>query len=267
MLNINNLNSRLLRVDKRIRFVISTGLMSLLILISTFFFFDKAIFFIPILMLTCYLVTYFSLLEGIEKIEWSMLFFMPLVITLSFYVYYFLFPVRWLTRIPFVILYSIAIYAALLCSNIFNVGVEKSLQLYRAAFSVNVLFQVMTAYLLFNIIFSFKFIFIVNIFLVFLTVYLLSLQLIWTLKLELSFNRQLFIFSLLIALVISELSGVVAFIPLESNIAALFLTSTYYSISGVILNYLNQKLFKETLREYLIVLFFVFLICLFSLSW
>jgi hypothetical protein len=53
-------------------------------------------------------LTYFSILEGIEKIELLMLFFMPIVISIAFYISYFLFPARWLTRIPFVAIYAVS---------------------------------------------------------------------------------------------------------------------------------------------------------------
>ena len=134
------LRKKILQIDKRLRFVIGSLFLTGIMLVATFFFFDKAFIFLPLLALASYLVVYFALVEDIEKIEWIMLFFMPIVISIAFYIFYFLFPIRWLTRIPFLTVYAIFIYASLLCSNIFNVGVEKSLQLYRAAYSVNILF-------------------------------------------------------------------------------------------------------------------------------
>ena len=73
-----------------------------------------------------------------------------------FLLFYFLFPTRWITRIPFIIFYSISVYAMFLVSNIFNVGVEKSLQLYRAAFSVNYFYQSLMVFLFANLILSLK---------------------------------------------------------------------------------------------------------------
>src|SRR3990170_2589378 len=111
-------------------------------------------------------------------------------LTLSFYLFYFLFPVRWLTRLPFIVLYGISIYAVLLCSNIFNVGVEKSIQLYRAAFSINFFYQAVVFFLFNNALFSFKLHFIFNSLLVFLTAFLLGFQFIWTVKLDLRVEKK-----------------------------------------------------------------------------
>ena len=140
---LNLLTNKVKKFDKRIRVVVGTLFMSGIMLIATFYFFDKAWIFIPIFLLVTYVVTWLTISEGIRKVEWIMLFVIPLFFTISLYFFYFLFPVRWLTRFPFIILYGVSLYAILLIVNIFNVGVKTNLQLYRAAFSVNYFFQVL----------------------------------------------------------------------------------------------------------------------------
>lgn len=258
---------RALRIEKRFRFVISALALSLLMLISTFFLFDKALFFILLFIIAGYFFTYFSLLEGIEGIEWLTLFLMPIIITISFYLFYFLFPVRWLTRLPFFILYGISIYGILLCSNIFNVGVEKSLQLYRAAFSVNLFYQMVASFLFTNALFSFRLNFLMNVVLIFLVVSLLAFQLIWSEKLDLIIDKTSVSYALLIGLVLAEISLAGSFVPVKSTILALFLASSYYSLAGLIYSYLDQRLFKETIRSYISVWTIIFVIVLLSLQW
>ena len=106
MLNLKSLRQffekKAIKIDKRIRLVISVSILGLLMLFSTFFNFDKASFFLPVFIIATYLLSYFSLLEGIKKISWFGLFLMPELITLFFYLFYFLFPGRWLTRLPFI---------------------------------------------------------------------------------------------------------------------------------------------------------------------
>lgn len=261
------IRKKVIKVEKRLRLVFASIFLTFLMTLATFFYFDKALIFIPFLILSSYFFTYISLIEKIEKIGWINLFIMPSFLTISFYLFYFLFPSRWLTRLPFVIFYGVSIYAVLLCSNIFNVGVEKSLQLYRAAFSINFFYQTLISFLLFNVIFSLKEYFYLNMILTGIISFILSFQLFWTVRLDKNIEKDLVIFSLFVALVISEFAVLVSFIPLRSTISSLFLTGSFYSLSGIIYNYIDKKLFKETIREYIFVWVFILIITFFSISW
>lgn len=246
---------------------ISVIALSFLMLFTTFFYFDKALIFIPLLFISTFVFTYFALLEEIEKIDWFGLFFMPVSITIFLYIFFYLFPGRWLTRIPFIVVYSISIYAALLCANIFNVGVEKNLQLYRAAFSINFFYQTFLAFIIFNILFSLKEFFLINMAVVGGASFFLSLHLFWTIKLDRHLTKEVVYYALFVVIFLAELTLFVSFIPLRSTIGALFLSASYYSLGGVIYNHIDQKLFKETVREYVFVWIFVLIIMILSLSW
>ncbi len=241
--------------------------MSLGLMGASFFFFDAFWIFIPILFIASYIFTFFSVLEDIEKVEWAMLFLMPVLFTITCYLFYFLFPVRWLTRVPFLISYGVSMYAIFLTSNIFNVGVGKSLQLYRAAFSVNYFYQTLILFLLLIVIFSFKQMFIINGLLIFITTLPLSMQLLWSVKPKTTLDRHIFTYSLLISAILMQLGIALSFVPVKSTILGLFLTACYYSLTGLFHNYLDQKLFSQTIREYLFVIGFVSLIFLLSIQW
>lgn len=256
-----------IKIDKRIRLVISVLILGLLMLFSTFFNFDKAFFFLPIFIVTSYLLSYFSLLEGIKKIGWFGLFLMPELVTLFFYLFYFLFPARWLTRLPFILIYEVSIYAVLLCANIFNVGVEKNLQLYRAAFSINFFYQAVVAFLFYNVLFSFKYNFLVNMIGAGISAFLLSLQLFWSIRLNRYLDKDVLKYSLFTGLLMTELGMMISFTPSRTAVYALFLTATYYSVTGIIHHHIDEKLFEETIREYVSVWIFVLIITLLSLSW
>lgn len=180
----------LVSIEKRIRLAISVLLAVIVFFISTFFFFDQVFIFVPILCIAAYIATYISVLEGIEKIEWVMLFIMPIVMTISFYFFYFLIPIRWITRVPMLLFFGVSIYAQLLISNIFNVGAEKSLQLYRAAFSVNYLYQSVILFLSITVLTSFKLSFYWNGVIVFCLIAILALQLLWSIKLDHHLEKQ-----------------------------------------------------------------------------
>jgi hypothetical protein len=263
-----HLEPTFLNINKRFRFVFSVLALGAILLISSLFYFESAWVFLPVLLLAAYCVTYFSILEGIEKKEWLMLFIMPVLLTFSFYAFYFLFiPVRWITRIPFLIIYGFSFYAILLTSNIFNVGVDRSLQLYRAAFAINYFFQTVVLFLLLSVVFLFKQVFLVNALLVFIIVFPLSLQLLWSVKPKVTIDRKTIIYSLFISLCLAEVTIILSFLPLQATIISLFLTAVFYSISGLIYHYIDEKLYGPVFREYMIVLVVVGIIVALSIQW
>lgn len=255
------------KIDKRIRLVISTIIMTFLMLLSTFFLFDYAYIFIPLLIVSSYTLTFFCILEDIEQIGWFGFFFMPVATTVSLYLVYFLFPGRWLTRLPFIISYGISIYAAFLTSNIFNIGVEKSLQLYRAAFSVNYFFQALIAFLSINFLFALQQNPIVNMLGVGVLTFLLSFHLLWSIRLKKYIEVEVVKYAVMIALILSQIALITSLIPLKQTISSLFLATCYYSLVGLSYHHLDLRLFKETIREYIFVLIFVTVITLLSISW
>lgn len=261
------LRQQALRIPKRYRFVLSVGLVAFVLLTSTFFFFTESFFFLPLLIVLTYFMTYFSIIEGVEKVEWFSLFIIPVVLTIAFYTFFFLFPARWITRLPFIIVYGVSYYAVLLCMNIFNVGVEKSLQLYRAAFSVNFFYQTLIVFLVYSGIFSFRLNFIENALVTGGVAFLLSLQLFWTVKLNPILDRGLILMAFVVAVLMAEVATVFSFIPLKPTIFALILGAIYYSIGGLLSKHLDDSLFKETVREYIVVLGFTTLIALLTISW
>jgi hypothetical protein len=255
-------------VPKRARFVLSTLIMSALMLITTIYFnFYNDWYIIPILFVTAYFLTFFSVLEGVEKGEWITLFIMPVLFTIAAYVFYFLFPVRWLTRLPFVIIYGFSFYAILLTSNIFNVGVEKNIQLFRAAFSVNFLYQSVLMFLAIQILLSFRQGFLLNGLAAFLVTFPLSLQVLWSVRPTVHIPRMLFSYSLFMSIIIMQIVMLVSFIPIQAPIFSLFVTACYYSLSGLTYHYIDQRLFRQTVNEYVFVFIFVLIVCLLTIRW
>jgi len=255
------------KIEKRIRFVISSAILSFVLLLSTFFFFDKAFIFVPVFIVLAYALTYFSILEGIEKFEWVTLFLMPVLLTVIMYFFYFLFPVRWLTRVPFIIFYAVSMYAMLLVSNIFNVGEEKSLQLYRAGFSVNYFYQTLFMFLAANLILALRLNFLLNGIIFFLLGTMFAAHLFWSIKLELYVERAVALFAIFVGIIIGEVAIVASLAPLEISVVSLTLSAAYYGVAGLTYLHIDQRLFKETIREYLTVIVFVLIIVILSISW
>src|SRR3990167_4325930 len=253
------------RVEKRQRFIISTFFLTLLFLSSTFFSFEQIYLFIPLIIVVVFALTFFSILEGISGHEWYTLFVHPIYFSIVFYLFYFFVPQRWLTRLPFVVIYTIAIYAILLSQNIFNVGASKSLQLFRAAFSVNYLFRTLGSFLTYSLIISLRMNFLFNFIAIFLASLPLSIQLLWSVAPSDLVERHLWRYAMFSSLILAETGVILSLMPLNQSIFALVLTAIFYSLNGLIQVYLQQALFKERVREYLIVLGFTAIIFALSL--
>lgn len=265
----NNFFSRfILFIPKRIRIVISTVFMVGVLIISTFFGFAETFhIFVPLIILFSFLSTYFAIFEGVDGVEWYMLFIAPIFLALALYFSYTLFPVRWLTRLPFIILFSLGYYGLLLTMNIFNVGVTKSLQLYRAAFSINYIAQTFIMFLFSLVVVSFRLPLIYSGFALSAVTFVLSLQLFWSVSLDKKISARLIKYSLVLSISVLQLSWLVTFLPLDLNVSALILTGLYYSLAGLLYHQLSDRLFKNIVREYLFVLIFIFLIAILTLRY
>ena len=255
-------------IPKRVRIVAMTGVMSAAMLTSTFFPFSQTWqLFVLILLLVAYLTTYIAVFEGIDGVEWITLFIMPILFSIALYLFYSMLPVRWLTRLPFLVLFSLGYYGVLLTTNIFNIGVDRSLQLYRAAFSINFLFQSLVIFIFTMVILSFRLSFIINSFLLGFICFILSFQLFWSVELPETVGRRFITFCLVLSVPLTEFVLLLSFIPMNINIAALAFTAGYYALSGIIYNHIAERLFPNVIREYVSVLVFVIVIVLLTISW
>jgi hypothetical protein len=259
--------SLLTRIEKRQRFIIATTLLTLLYTGATFFSFEWAIVFVPIIAVAVYCLTYFGILEGITRHERVMLFIHPIYFSIVFYLFYFFVPQRWLTRIPFITIYVISIYALFLSQNIFNVGVSKSLQLFRAAFSVNYLFITISSFLAYSLIVSLRLHGFFNLILIFLASFPLVLHMLWSVEPTERVEGGILSYAFLISLLLSELGLILSFVPVNQSIFALAITSVLYGWSGLVSTHMYGSLYREKLREYLFVFGFALVVLILTIKW
>ena len=266
VLSLKGFKKTLPNIPARLRIIIATAVMFTGMAISTFFPFGGAwLWFLIILSVCAYMTTYIAVYEGIDGVEWYVLFIMPILLTLGLYLFYFLLPVRWLTRLPFLVIFAAGYYALLLTSNIFNVGVEKSIQLYRAAFSINVLLQTIVIFLWSIVIFSFRFNFLVTALIMSSIAVLVSIQLLWTVHLNQHMESKLVRYAVIQGILLFELCILLTFIPFKLNIVALIFTAGYYSSMSILYHYSGERLFQNVVRENSLVFIFVFIVALFTL--
>ena len=209
----------------------------------------------------------FALRDDLEGIEWLTLLTLPTLFTAAVALFYFLLPVRWLTRVPFVVLYGVGMYALLLTENIYNVAADRTIALLRAAHSVGFLLTLITYFLLVQTVMAFRFPFYVNAPLVGVISFFLVLQSLWAVVLEERLDREVFDLTIAISLVLTELSLLFSFWPTQSTLIVLTLTTTLYSTVGMAQQYLVEKLYKKTVIEFFSLTFIVFVIIMLATHW
>ncbi|MBI4136537.1 hypothetical protein HY469_00585, partial [Candidatus Roizmanbacteria bacterium] len=135
-----------IRLSKRQEFVIITGILTLGLVAVQLLPVELRYWFLFGLTAVSYILSAIGLREDLKSVEYVMLLTLPTLFTAAVGLFYFLLPVRWLTRLPIALLYAIGIYAILLVENIYNVAVNRSIQLLRVAHAVGFLATLTTIF-------------------------------------------------------------------------------------------------------------------------
>lgn len=206
-------------------------------------------------------------LKDLSGIEWLTVLILPVFYTAASGLFYFLLPERWLSRFLIASLYGFGVYALLLTENIYSVAAIRTIQLLRAAQTVGFLLTLITAFFLFDTIFSLRLQFWLNFILVFLATFPLVLQSLWSVKLEERISRKVFFHTLFISLVSAETALFLSFWPVTIATGSLFLTTALYVLLGISQENFKERLFKKTLKEYTWVGIVVFLVTFLITRW
>jgi hypothetical protein len=214
-----------------------------------------------------YIVSAIVLRENLRGWEFLTLLSLPAFYTAAVFLFYFLLPTRWLTRLPIAFLYAIGMYAILLTENIFNVAAQRTIQLLRAAHTVGLLLTLLTVFFLIDTVISLKLPFYQNTLLSILIIFPLSLSALWSMELSPAISVRSWLGSLVITAVIAQLVLTISFWPVRSTLASLFVTGVFYTLVGMTQQYLIGRLFVKTTREFLGVFAVVLLLILFTTRW
>lgn len=212
-------------------------------------------------------LTIWSLKEALEGIEWLIIPILPVFFTLSVSLFHFLLPPSFVTLVIVILSFAFGIYVLFLTENIFSVAAIHNIALFRAASSVAFLLTLVTAFFLFDVIFSFRLALWLNAGLVFLTSLGLFLQSLWSVKLEKVLDQKTCFYSIVLALVLGQFAFALSFWPVSVVLASLFLTAVAYVLLGLSQAHLTGRLFRKTVREYLLVGIGVFFTLILTTRW
>lgn len=222
---------------------------------------------IGFLTISTVLLAIFALWGELSGVKYFLLLLLPVYFVAGASLFYFLLPVRWLTRLPFAIVFGISVYLLMLTSNIYNVAAIRTIALLRAAHAVGLLFSLVATFFLVNVLFSLHLSFYVVVAGVIGIVFPLYLVGLWSYELEEYISRRVLIYSLIFSLVTAQIGLVLAFWPVVPINAALSISTVMYVLMGLAQFDFQGRLKPRVVWEHLTVASVVFLVVLISTRW
>ncbi len=214
------------------------------------------------------LFLYLVLREDLSKKTYLFpIFVLPFFYTLSFSLFYSLVPSRFLTRVLLSGVYAFGAYSLFLTQNIFAISVLRTINLLRSARIVSFVITIFVLFFLCNIVFSLRLPLYITPIAIGALSFLMCIQFLWSYSETKESSREVFLFSSSIALMMGELSFVLSIWPVSAAIYAIFLTGIFYTYSGLSHAWLERRLFKGILWEYIWVGFLSILFLLLFSKW
>jgi hypothetical protein len=185
-----------------------------------------------------------------KKSYYFPIFILPFFYTVSFTLFYALVPSRLLTRLILTLVYAFGAYSLFLTQNIFTISSIRTINLLRSARIVSFVITIFVLFFLYSIVFSLRLPMYITPFLVGLLSLLMSMQFLWSYSESKEGSGNVFIFSSYIAFMMVELAFVLSLWPVTAAIYAIFLTGMFYTYSGLSHAWIEKRLFKGILWEY-----------------
>lgn len=253
-------------IRKRQKIIIASATLSLGLLSTQLVPFFLTYRFIAGLAVLAFILSVFALWEGLNKLKVVVLMILPTLFTLAVASYYFLLPIRWLSRLSVATLFGLIFYTLLLSQNVFNIASIRTIPLYRVASTTVFVLTLITSYLLFNVLFSLDMPFIWNGVGAFIISFPLILQIIWSIDME-GLSGIVLVYSAVLALVLGEVALVLSFWPITNPMASLVLSTVMFITMGISTQTLRERLSRGMVWEYLGWGVLIFLVATLTTSW
>lgn len=272
-------------MSKRAKYIVAALVLSLMLWGTRLIVPEQRMEAIVAIVVASYLISAWVLFEDLKGVEWVTILILPVMYTLGAGLFSLFLPVSvprifgqrleadvarliaGIVRGGFWLLFGVGAYGLYLTENIFSVAAIRTIQLLRAARAVGFLLTLVVAMFLFQALFSFKLQFWVLGLLAGLLSFPLFLQGNWSMQLKKGLNRRVVLYSLVGAVVVAQMAGVLAFWPVKSLVAALMLVTAVYVVLGLSQQKLIGRLFKKQINEYVAVAVVVLVASFYITSW
>ncbi len=242
---------------RREKFVIVSSILSLALLGLQYIPLEYRYLGVAVFGLVTYLISSWSLSDDLQRYELFTIVPFPTLYATAVGLFYFLLPTHFLSKVFILLFFGVGMYALYLTSNILSVAKGRTIQLLHAAHAIGLLFTLLTSLLFLNTIFSLRLPFWWNTGLVAISHFPLIFTSLWSIRLTPHIEREIITLTSMLTLVLSELAMIFSFYPLPVWHISLFIMSFLYIGLGILHNYLNGRVFTNTLGEFSVVAVFV----------
>jgi hypothetical protein len=241
---------RILKLNKRQKFVVAVLILSSGVFMSEYFTGIKLTLSAIGLAIATVVMLLFILRQDIKNTFFGPILVLPFFFSLAFPFFYALVPERLLSRLIITAIYAFGLYSLFLTQNIFAVSGIRTINLLRSARIVAFVITLLVFYFLVNFIFSLRLPVLITPLAILPLSFFMNIQSLWTYTLDTTQVRAIALFSAIIAISILQLSYVLILWPVNASIYSLFLTGVFYTYSGLCHAWLERRLFKGILWEY-----------------
>lgn len=217
--------------------------------------------------IVAYILAGWSLFDNLDGVEWITIVPMPALYGVAVSSFYFLLPESLIAKGVILALFGLGMYALFLAGNIFTIAKIRTIQLLKAAQAALFFFCLIAALLAFNTLFSLGLLFIWNGVLAFVISSLLSFSFYWSIRLEKRLSREVQALTWRTGTVVGLMATIISFFPADVWPLSLLLMTVMYSLLGLGQSALEEKIFGNTIREYLAVFVGVALMFFVLLPW
>lgn len=242
---------------RREKFVISSIILAFGLLVLQYIPLEFRLLGVVIFFFISYLVSAWALFEDLSGVEWLTIVPLPSFYAFSVALFYYLLPESILSRILILVLFGVGMYALYLTANIYSVAKVRTIQLLRAAQTIGLFFSLLMSVLMTNTIFSFHLPFYLNGLFVALAHFPLFLIGYWSIKLSPTVEKNVWFITAASAILVGQFAVAFSFFPLTIWSASLLVTAVTYILLGLFYSHLQERLFKNTVGEFIIFSLFV----------
>ncbi len=255
-----------LGIDKRQKFVIATLVLSLGLFFTEFQFGKSGLYAALFLSVATNIFLFWAIYKDFWENRAYVVFILPFFYSLAFGLFYFLTPTIFIAHLLLAIIYAFGLYSLFLSQNIFIVSSNRTITLLSGARIVSFVITLISYFLLTDIIYTLHLLVFPVIAVLILYTFLFVYHALWTYTLQKNL-QPLFLWAAGMTLCIGETGTLLWFWPSSPTVIALFLTGFFYMLVGLSHMWLERRLFKGILWEYVWIGCIVFFVLLSFTQW